>query len=257
MINESTNQNMKANIIRLPVELKRQIAGHLNTRDIAHLACTCRSFHYSIKPCLYETVNLNASKKAYFHVLKLLTMVDRDSTLAGYIKTLEIDDLRKDRQVDELVKLSPSADESVAHLLSQLCSLRSFRLNHHGEVHLTTFNFVTLSTLTTLKVPAECLVSRQPPLINHLPPALECLYVEEANDEANQHTLPQLLIDYITVASVELKLVSIESYAEYWEDRAGLLDDACKSCGVELKLQYRGWREPWGGGLVEIRKTWN
>ncbi|EEQ85574.1 hypothetical protein RJZ56_002198 [Blastomyces dermatitidis] len=260
--------DVKANITTLPVELKRQIAGHLNTKDIAHLVRTCKSFLHSIEPCLYETVNLDASKKAYLHVLKLSAMINKDSTLAGHIKTIEIGDLRKDdtRQVDEMNELvktagwetSPSADESVARLLSQLGSLRSFCLNHlHGEVHLATFNFATLPTLTTLKVPAESLVSRQSPLINHLPPALECLYVKEANDEANEDTLPQLLIDYITAASAELKLVSIHSYAEYWEDRAYLLDSACKNCGVKLKLQYRGWREAWSCGYVAILKTWN
>ncbi|KAL2386181.1 hypothetical protein RJZ90_000804 [Blastomyces dermatitidis] len=266
-INGSTDRNMKENITRLPVELKRQIAGHLNTKDIAHLARTCKSFLLSIEPCLYETVNLDASKKAYLHVLKLSAMINKDSTLAGHIKTLEIGDLRKEdtRQVDELDELvktagwetSPSADESVARLLSQLGSLKSFCLNHlHGEVHLATFNFATLPTLTTLKVPAESLVSRQSPLINHLPPALECLYVKEANDEANQHTLPQLLIDYITAAA-ELKLVSIQSSAEYWADRADLLDNACKSCGVELKLEYRGYRDAWACRLVPIPITWS
>ncbi|EQL29718.1 hypothetical protein BDFG_07708 [Blastomyces dermatitidis ATCC 26199] len=226
--------NMKANITGLLVELKRQIAGYLNTEGIAHLVCTCKSFLHSIKPCLYETVNLDAPEK----VLKLLIVVDKDSTLAGHIKKLEIGDLRKEdtREVDELVKTagwetSPSADESVARLLSHLGSLRSFRLNHlYGEVHLAAFNFATLPTLITLKVLAESLVSCQSPLINHLPLALECLYVKEA-----KHTLPQLLIDYITAAA-ELKLVFIQSSAEYWADRADLLDNVCKGCGVELKL---------------------
>ncbi|OJD09511.1 hypothetical protein AJ78_09045 [Emergomyces pasteurianus Ep9510] len=252
---------MKANITGLPAELKQQIAGHLSTKDIAHLVRTCRSFLCSIKPCLYKTVNL----KAYFHVLKLLTVVDKDSTLAGHIKTLEIGDLRKEntREMDELVKTagwetSPSADDCVARLLSHLDSLRSFRLNHpHGEVHLAAFNFVMLPTLTTLQVPAESMVSRQSPLINHLPPALECLYVKEANDEVNEDTLPQLLIDYITEAPAGLKLVSIQSSAEYWENRAELLDNACKNHGVKLELQYRGWREAWACGYVPIVKTWN
>ncbi|QSS66806.1 hypothetical protein I7I51_03018 [Histoplasma capsulatum] len=244
---------MQANITALPVELLWQIAGHLDTTDIAHLVHTCTRFRSSIKPYLYETINL-ASEKGYLKALKLLTVVDKDSTLAGLIKTLEIGDLRKEdtKEVDEWVRTvgwetSPSADESVARLLSQLSSLRSFRLNHlHGEVHLAAFNFATLPTLTTLKVLAESLVSRQA-LINHLPPALECLYVKEASNEANQHTLPQLLIDYITAAA-ELKLVSIQSDTEYWSDKAELLDNACENCGVELELQYRelrGGREPW------------
>ncbi|EDN04531.1 predicted protein [Histoplasma mississippiense (nom. inval.)] len=257
---------MKANITRLPVELKRQIAGHLNMKDIAHLACSCKSF-LSIELCLYETVNLDASKKAYFHVLKLSAMINKDSTLAGHIKTLEIGDLRKDdtRQVDELDELvkaagweiRPSADESVARLLSQLSSLKSFCLNRlHGVVHLTTFNFATLPTLTRLKVPAESLVSRPSPLIDHLPPTLECLYVKEANDEVYEDTLPQLLIDYINAASAKLKLVSIQSYAEYWKDSAASLDNTCKNCEVKLELQYRiGMREAWGFGYMAILRT--
>ncbi|QSS60088.1 hypothetical protein I7I51_04884 [Histoplasma capsulatum] len=267
LFQSQVNFPQRENITRLPVELKRQIAGHLNTKDIAHLARTCKSFRLSIEPCLYEAVNLDASKKAYLHVLKLSAMINKDSTRAGHIKTLKIGDLREEdtRQVDELDELvktagwetSPSADESVARLLSRLGSLRSFCLNHlHGEVHLATFNFATLPTLTTLKVPAESLVSRQSPLINHLPPALECLYVKEANDEANEDTLPQLLIDYITAASARLKLVSIQSYAEYWKDRAASLDNACKNCGVKLKLQYRvGMREVWTAGRIAILKT--
>ncbi|EDN09661.1 predicted protein [Histoplasma mississippiense (nom. inval.)] len=256
----------RANITELPIRLKQPIAGHLNTKDIAHLARTCKSF-LSIELCLYETVNLDASKKAYFHVLKLSAMINKDSTLAGHIKTLEIGDLRRKdtRQVDELDELvkaagwetSPSADESVARLLSQLSSLKSFCLNRlHGEVHLTTFNFATLPTLTRLKVPAESLVSRPSPLIHHLPPTLECLYVKEANDEVNEDTLPQLLIDYITAASARLKLVSIQSYAKYWKDRAASLNNACKNCGVKLGLQYRtGMREVWNSGYIAVLKT--
>ncbi|OJD20451.1 hypothetical protein ACJ73_08213 [Blastomyces percursus] len=251
---------MKANITGLPVELKRRIAGHLNTKDIANLVRTCRSFLCSIEPCLYERVNL----EAYFHVLKLLTVVDKDSTLAGHIKKLEIGDLRKEDtgEVDELVKTagwetSPSADESVVRLLSHLGSLRSFRLNHlNGEVHLAAFNFATLPTLTTLKVSAKSLVSRQPPLINHLPLGLECLYVTEANDKANKDTLPQLLISYITAAPARLKLVSILSFAQYWEDSAASLDNACKNCGVKLELQYQvGRREGLTGGYIVILKN--
>ncbi|KGY14837.1 hypothetical protein PABG_12332 [Paracoccidioides brasiliensis Pb03] len=80
--------------------------------------------------------------------------------------------------------------------------------------------------------------------------------LKEANDEANEDTLPQLLIDYITAASARLKLVSIQSYAEYWKDRAASLDNACKNCGVKLKLQYRvGMREVWTAGCIAILKT--
>ncbi|QSS58215.1 hypothetical protein I7I51_07638 [Histoplasma capsulatum] len=263
----SQYRNMKANITELPIVLKQQIMGHLNTKDIAHLACTCKSF-LSIELYLYETFNLAACKKAYFHVLKLSAMINQDSALAGHIKTLEIGDLRKEDtrqkldELDELMKAagwetSLSADESVAHLLSQLSSLKSFCLNHlHGEVHLTTFNFATLPTLTRLKVPAESLVSHPSPLIHRLPPTLEYLYVKEANDEVNEDILPQLLIDYITATSSRLKLVSIQSYAEYWKDRAALLDNTCKNCEVKLELQYRtGMREAWGFGYMAILKT--
>ncbi|EEH04615.1 predicted protein [Histoplasma capsulatum G186AR] len=266
----SRYRNMKANITELPIVLKQQITGHLNKKNIAHLACTCKSFH-SIELCLYETVNLDVCEKAYFHVLKLSAMINKDSALAGHIKTLEIGDLRKEDtrqkldeldELDELMKAagwetSLSADESVAHLLSQLSSLKSFCLNRlRGEVHLTTFNFATLPTLTRLKVPAESLVSHPSPLIHRLPPTLECLYVKEANDEVNEDILPQLLIDYITATSSRLKLVSIQSYAEYWKDRAALLDNTCKNCEVKLELQYRtGMREVWNSGYMAILKT--
>ncbi|OJD14417.1 hypothetical protein ACJ73_09084 [Blastomyces percursus] len=169
------------------------------------------------------------------------TVVDKDSTLAGHIKKLEIGDLRKEdiREMDELVK---TAEASHACYLTRAA--------------LATFNYATLPTFTTLKVLAESLVSRQPPLINHLPPALECLYVKEANDEVNEDTLPKLLIDYITTAPARLKLVSILSYAQYWKDRAASLDNACKHRGVKLKLQYRiGMHEVRTAGYMAILKT--
>ncbi|EEH08938.1 predicted protein [Histoplasma capsulatum G186AR] len=97
---------MKTTITRLSIELKQQIADHLNMKDIAYLAYICK-FFLLIELYLYKTINLNTSKKTYFHVLKLSAMINKDSTLAEYIKTLKISDLRKDdiRQMNKLNEL--------------------------------------------------------------------------------------------------------------------------------------------------------